>query len=101
MLYEVITRLVEACAASPKKNLKNLIASLGIPEALALVALSRCGTGLELQTGATLSRETRRSVAEALADFRFTVARLGGFGEAMATAGGVDTREVNMRNNFV
>ncbi len=90
-------RLVEACAASPKKNLKNLIASLGIPEALALVALSRCGTGLELQTGATLSRETRRSVAEALADFRFTVARLGGFGEAMATAGGVDTREVNMR----
>lgn len=102
-------RIVDLCAASPRKTVKNILCALNIPEALVIVLLMRCMkryvTGKESLesdkaadlTGAVLSRSLRLAIAAELTDFRFTVSRIGGFEEAMATAGGVATAEVKAR----
>ncbi len=86
--------LLRSCAGNPRKSVKNIISSLGIPEALALAVLARCGMAVEGRTGATLSKGERLGLAGEIAEFRFVAARIGGFQEAMATAGGIDTRAV-------
>lgn len=91
---EIDRRLLAACAGSPRRALKNLLSGFGLPESLTLIVLKRCGIVPDT-TGAALTRKERVLLAENLFGFRFIVKTLGGFNEAMATAGGVDTDQVN------
>lgn len=107
----VSERIIALCKASPRKALKNVLSTLGIPERLVLAVLSRCGiaaaeltAGIDRQppsegdiTAASLTKELRRRIADELCDFRFGVSRIGGMEEAMATAGGIDTGAVRAR----
>jgi predicted flavoprotein YhiN len=80
----------------------------GLPESLARSALSVLGLDPDLKAS-SLGREARRVLSGALSGggsggFRFRVAALGGWEEAMATRGGVDLSEVDpktMRSRLV
>ena len=78
------------------KTAKSFTVSLGIPERLAVSALSSCGID-----GATaiarLDREARKRLARGLSAMPFRVASLAGYAEAMATRGGVSLPEVNAK----
>jgi predicted Rossmann fold flavoprotein len=86
--------LSTACAAAPKKIVKNILGVLDVPENLALVVLARAGLSGDLRC-ADLAKADRLRVSSLIADFRLTIGETGGFTEAMATTGGVDTSEVS------
>ncbi|HHU36762.1 MAG TPA: NAD(P)/FAD-dependent oxidoreductase [Treponema sp.] len=90
------SELLSVCASSPKKTVKNILCGLGLSEALALVLLKRASLSAII-LAAELDRKGRKSLSSLLESFRFTIKRLGGFDEAMATAGGIDTDEVNAK----
>lgn len=96
---EADERLLRACAENPKKNLKNILTLLGLSDALARSVLNRCRPSVpgdpQDYSGAAVPKALRLALGRFLTDFRWVVESLGGFGEAMATAGGVDTGEVN------
>lgn len=77
-------------------TLKKFLSRLPVPERLALAAARFSGVdaGTKLSQ---LDRKTRRSLSENFAALPFEVERTGGYGEAMATRGGVSLREVNGR----
>jgi len=77
-----------------KKNLKNALHSLGIPERLLLLLLAELDIPPET-AAAEIDRHTRQRLEEALSGFTFTVQRLGSVDEAMVTCGGVALEEVN------
>lgn len=87
------SQLLALCSFSPKKTVKNILSSFGLSESLVLVLLQRVGLDTSL-VASLLDRKSRKALSLLLEDFRFTINRLGGFDEAMATTGGVDTTEV-------
>ncbi|HKL87062.1 MAG TPA: NAD(P)/FAD-dependent oxidoreductase, partial [Treponemataceae bacterium] len=87
------SQLLSLCSSSPKKTVKNILCSLGLSESLVLVLFHRVALDTSL-VASLLDRKSRKALSLLLEDFRFTINRLGGFDEAMATAGGVDTTEV-------
>jgi predicted Rossmann fold flavoprotein len=88
--------IISVCNNSPRKSLKNLLSGFNLPETLILVVLKRCGIDPET-TGAAFDKSSRRILAEALYGLRYIIRETGGFDEAMATAGGVDTAEVKSK----
>lgn len=92
-----IERAFLACAeGSGSKNAKNFAASLGIPDRLAVAALS--AIGIDGATAiARIDRESRKRLARGLSAMPFRVASLAGYAEAMATRGGVSLSEVNAK----
>ncbi len=87
------TRLRDACAASPKKNVKNIVTSLGVAESLAVIVLARSGCAPDC-AASDLPKNVRKQLAKNLVSLEFEVDHTGGFSEAMATAGGIHTDEV-------
>lgn len=88
---EVRKRLADAIAAGGARQVKTV---LPLPERFARRLLDLAG----IPAGATcahLGKKARNTLAESLAGFPFRVERLGGFGEAMATRGGVALGGIN------
>lgn len=87
--------LADLCARFPKRTFANAVSSgLALSEALVKVVFSRAGADPS-RTGAVLSKAERKAIASVLAEFSFTIERIGDFSVAMATAGGVDVSEAN------
>ena len=87
-------RLVRLCGDRGASRLRAVLAPLGLPERLLRRLLETAGLPEEM-TGARLDRAGRARLAGLLGGLPFTVARVGGFQVAMATAGGVALDEVN------
>ncbi len=84
-------RLADAIAAGGARQVKTV---LPLPERFVRRLLDLAG----IPAGATcahLGKKARNTLAESLAGFPFRVERLGGFGEAMATRGGVALGGIN------
>lgn len=91
---DVGNAILAASGSAGSRTVKAFVCSLGIPERLALSALTLCGVDGALAL-ARLDRESRKRLSRSLTALPFRVAELGGYGEAMATRGGVSLSEVN------
>lgn len=90
---EVRKRLTDAIATGGARQVKSV---LPLPERFVRRLLDLSG----IPAGATcahLGKKDRSALAESLAGFPFQVERLGGFGEAMATRGGVALEGINQK----
>ncbi len=87
-------RLVQLCSERGATRLRAVLAPFGLPERLLRCLLVEARLPEEM-TGARLDRDGRRRLAGVLGGLPFTVARVGGFSAAMATAGGVALDEVS------
>ncbi len=88
-------RLRREIAKQGQRSLKNLLRTL-MPSRLVPVFLAQCGLEPGLEAG-RMTWEQRRTLGQRLKDIRFTVTASRGFEEAVVTAGGVDTKEVDPR----
>ncbi len=91
---EVRKRVADAVAAGGARQVKTVLADLSLPERVVRRLLEIVGV-LPGETCARLPKKARNAIAASLAEFPFTVARLGGFDEAMATRGGVALEGIN------
>ncbi len=83
-----------AAETSGSRAAKTFLTALGIPERLALAALSFCGVDGALPL-ARIGRDARKKLCSGVTGLPFEIAELGGFSEAMATRGGIALSEVN------
>jgi predicted Rossmann fold flavoprotein len=91
---EIESAILAASGNAGTRSVKTVVCSLGMPERLALSALSQSGVDGAMVM-ARLDRESRKRILRALTSMPFRVAALGGYEEAMATRGGVSLSEVN------
>lgn len=89
-------RLKRDIASQGRKSFKGLLKGL-MPSSLVPVFTGLCGTSPETPAN-QITAAQRRRMAGLLKGLELTVTGLRGFDEAVATAGGVDTSEVNPRN---
>ncbi len=90
-------RLLEELDRNGKRSFRSCVQALGLPERLAAALIDHAGVD-PMAKAATVGREARREVAASIAGCPFRVAALGGYGEAMATRGGVVLGEVDPRS---
>ena len=76
------------------RQVKTVLGDLGLPERFVRRLLDLAGISPG-ETCAHLGKKARNAIAASVAEFPFTVERLGGFGEAMVTRGGVALDGVN------
>ena len=89
-------RVLDAIAAGGPRQAKTALSDLALPERFVRRLLDLAG----VEPGAScahLPKKARTALATFVAEFPFTVARLGGFTEAMATRGGVALTGVNQK----
>lgn len=86
--------LVSLFSQQGRKTLKNVLSIFSVPEGLVRVIIEGCGLKSEMRA-AELDKKGRNNLLDSLFGLSFTVASLGGFKEAMATAGGVSLDGVN------
>lgn len=86
--------LIAASGSAGSRTVKAFVCSLGIPERLSLASLAFCGIDASVAI-ARLDKESRKRLSLAVTAMPFRVESLGGYGEAMATRGGVSLSEVN------
>jgi predicted flavoprotein YhiN len=91
---EIEGAILAASGSTGTRTVKTVVCSLGMPERLALSALSQSGVDGAMVM-ARLDRESRKRLLRAFSAMPFRVAALGGYEEAMATRGGVSLPEVN------
>ncbi len=91
---ELRTLIIDEGKNSGKVQLKNFLKGFDIPESLVSRLLQKIGVD-EKTTLATLEKEQRKLVVEWFTGFSFTIEQVGGFNQAMATAGGVSLEQVN------
>jgi predicted Rossmann fold flavoprotein len=87
-------QVTDAIAASGTRQVKTVLSGLPLPERLVKRLLELTGSAPDL-TCSQLPGKVRQEIIASLTGFPFTVLRLGGFGEAMVTRGGVSLREIN------
>ncbi|MDD3857628.1 MAG: NAD(P)/FAD-dependent oxidoreductase [Methanoculleus sp.] len=91
---EVRKRVAGAVAAGGPRQVKTVLGDLPLPERFVRRLLEIAGVSPG-ETCARLPKKSRNAIIASLAEFPFTVARLGGFDEAMATRGGVALEGIN------
>ena len=89
-------RVVDAVAAGGSRQVKTVLCALPLPERFVRRLLDLAGVPAEA-TCARLPKTARNALVAYLAEFPFTVARLGGGNEAMATRGGVALDGINQK----
>lgn len=75
------------------KQLKHALEKL-LPKAMILPVLQQCQIDADKKAN-ILRKEERQSIVHALKNFRYDVTALGGFENAVITAGGVDVRDID------
>lgn len=98
---ETESRLLGEFDAHGARSVVRVLQAFGMTESVARAALAALGVGGDAKA-ATLPRAARRALVSALSDggdagWPFVVEALGGWEEAMATAGGVPLDEVDPR----
>lgn len=91
---DVDTMLRDLVSASGKKTIKKSITALNVPERLVMTIFGHNSIPPSL-TLSQMTKEIRKCLAENMTELSFEVARVGGFNEAMVTAGGVFTSDIN------
>jgi predicted Rossmann fold flavoprotein len=86
--------LLDRIAAAGRRRVRSVLTGYGLPERFIVKILETAGIAADL-TGAHLSRTDRAALIDLLTEFPFTVSRLGGVKEAMATRGGVRLEEID------
>ncbi len=86
--------LVGELALNGKKTIKNCLAKYGIPDGIIAVLLEEADVDPHT-ISAFLTKTDRKKLTGLMTGCRFVIERVGGFNEAMATAGGIDTSEIN------
>ncbi|HNS67049.1 MAG TPA: NAD(P)/FAD-dependent oxidoreductase, partial [Mesotoga infera] len=88
--------LLERLTINGKKNIKNILADLDLPERLIekLVELS----GAAARTGAEIKKQERKKLERLLTSLEMKVSKTGDFLTAMMTRGGISITEVNSRS---
>jgi len=94
-IEQVDARLVRELTENSRKRLDTILRAL-LPERLAMLFPKLCGIPLD-RTGSNVTRAERVVLAGALKSLHVPVDRLRGFGEAVVTRGGVDTRQIDPR----
>ena len=87
-------QVTDALAVSGTRQVKTVLAGLPLPERLAKRLPELAGIAPD-QSCSRLTRQARQEIIALLSGFPFTVLRLGGFGEAMVTRGGVALPEID------
>ncbi|NLZ30470.1 MAG: NAD(P)/FAD-dependent oxidoreductase [Methanomicrobiales archaeon] len=87
-------RVADALMAGGARRVKTVLGDLGLPERFAGRILDLADVRPE-ETCAHLGRRIRNAIATSVAELPLTVERLGGFGEAMVTGGGVALDGIN------
>jgi predicted Rossmann fold flavoprotein len=86
--------LVEKMAAHGTRQVKTILADFRLPGRFAGEVLNQAGIPADL-TCAHLSKKARNALIDRMTAFPFRVKAVGGFHEAMVTAGGVALADVN------
>jgi predicted Rossmann fold flavoprotein len=89
-------QVTDAIAGSGTRLVKTVLAGLQLPERFAKRLLELAGVAPDL-TCSHLPKQARQEIIALLTGYPFTVARLGGFDEAMVTRGGVALHEIDPR----
>lgn len=86
--------LIEDSRQEGAKALKNYLRQYPMPQSLLtkLLSISKIDADKKLSE---LNKQDRHKLIELMTSYKFTVAKKIGFNQAMATAGGVDTKEIN------
>jgi len=87
-------RLLSDFRSQGKKTIKNILSPAYLPERFTVVLGHHRKIDMD-QTAATLEKEVRKKLVEAITGMPLTVERLGDFHEAMATRGGVSLSEIH------
>lgn len=88
--------LLAKIAAHGTRQVKTILAGYGLPERFVLALLEAAGIPAD-RAAAHLPKKARGALIDRLTAFPFGVKAVGGFGEAMVTAGGVDIGEINTK----
>ena len=75
------------------KQFKNSLDQL-LPQKLIGIIINLCGISPEKQVNA-ITKEERATLVNTLKNLTFTIARFGGFNEAVITKGGIDVKEID------
>ncbi len=89
--------LSELLQENPQREIGNLLRSaFELPDRFVTELLASEGISERLRAWET-TKKLRKTILALLTDFPFTIQKVGGFREAMATAGGVNVAEVNRK----
>jgi len=89
--------ILDSIAQTPKRQLKNLLSqSFNIPVALAAKIIVYCRWPEDMLSQ-QVTREYRKKLVTTLKSFHLTIHKTRGYQEAMVTAGGLSTHEINPR----
>ena len=86
--------LVEKIASSGIRQVKTLLSDYHLPERFIKELLEQTGIPVDLKC-AHISKKARNTLITHLTEFPFTVKDVGGFEEAMVTAGGISLTDVD------
>ncbi len=87
---------IQFASANGSASLKSYLRRYGLPESLQQLLTERAQTEPNARMG-DVSRNTRKALAEAFCALPIKIHALGGWKTAMATCGGVSTKEVSSR----
>ncbi len=94
---EVEEQLLKACRRVPKRLLRTILSrDLTLPQTFASWLIELCGLKPDM-AGQHLSLDGSRRMTAALKALRLPIAGTRGYEEAMITAGGISTREIDPR----
>jgi predicted Rossmann fold flavoprotein len=82
---------------NPQKTIKNLLLSYDIPEAVIVALMSELSIDRQLNSH-NVRKDKLRALLERLIGLEFEIKGLGDWRKAMATCGGVDLRDINLKN---
>ncbi|WP_330386558.1 BaiN/RdsA family NAD(P)/FAD-dependent oxidoreductase [Tindallia californiensis] len=91
-IYE--RKLLESTSKAGKKTVKNIVADDDLPNRLIETIFFMAGISMQ-QKCADLTKAQRKKLVQLLTSFPLAISVVKGFNEAMVTAGGISTNEVN------
>lgn len=95
-LEDVEKKIMKATDANGKKSVLSLYEVLDVPKRFMEVMCAYCSIDKEKKLS-EFGKKDRRNLAASICDFRINDFKAGDFKIAMATAGGIDTSEVNSK----
>lgn len=87
---------IQFAASNGSSAIKSFLKKYRLPESLQLLLADRAGSGLAARSG-DISKTARKALGEAFCALPMRINALGGWKTAMATSGGISTKEVSSR----